>query len=107
MAIVGLLALLGLSVAQEPQKFTGTISDAVCGRAGHARMRMGPTDADCANLCVDAHGAAYVLDDAKTVYTLTGSTMLLQEFAARNVTVTGVLDPKTKAVRVQSIEAAK
>jgi hypothetical protein len=105
-AIVTVLALVSLSAAQETQKFTGTISDAMCGRTGHAQMRMGPTDAACTNACVDAHGAAYILYDAKNIYTL-DSPKQLKEFAGQMVTVTGTLDPKTKTLHVQSITAAR
>ena len=33
-------------------------------------MRMGPTDAECAMACLEAHGALYGLYDGKDVYTL-------------------------------------
>jgi len=105
-AVATVLALGSLSAAEQPEKFTGTISDAMCGRTGHAQMRMGPTDAECTNACVEAHGAAYVLDDAKVVYTLDGNKQL-KEFAGRKVTVTGTLDRKTRTLRVQSITAAQ
>ena len=105
-AFASVLALVSLSGAQAPQTFTGTISDAMCGRTGHAQMRMGPTDGDCTNACVDAHGAAYVLYDAKDIYTLDGNQQL-KAHAGQKVTVTGTLDPKTRTLRVQSIAAAR
>jgi hypothetical protein len=105
LAIVAALALVAVSAAQNSQTFTGTISDAVCGRS-HAQMRMAPTDPECTNACVDAHGSAYVLYDAKNMYTLDGSKQL-KEFAGQKVTITGTLDAKTKTVRVQSIAPAK
>jgi hypothetical protein len=99
------LTLVTLSAGQEPQTFTGTISDAMCGRTGHAQMRMGPTDAECTNACVEAHNTAYVLYDAKDTYTL-DSGQKLDAFAGRKVTVTGTLDSKTRTLRVRSIAAA-
>jgi hypothetical protein len=105
--IAGVVSLVSLSAAARPQTFVGRISDDMCWKAGHARMQMGPTDADCTTACVAEHGAAYVLvvksDD---VYTLS-ETRALQRFAGQNVEVVGVLDTKTKTIRVESITAAK
>ena len=104
--IVGLLALTGLSAAQSPQMFTGTITDDMCARADHSQMKMGPTDADCVKACVAAHGASYVLFDGKSVYTLSDQ-KTPEQFAAQKVTVVGTLDAKTKTIQVQSIAPAK
>jgi hypothetical protein len=55
--------LLGGTVGTvPPATFTGTIIDAECVREGHAAMRMGPTDAECARACVLSHDSAFVLD---------------------------------------------
>ena len=67
--IVGLLAGAALA-APGKQTFTGVISDDMC-TAGHAAMRMGPTDAECAVACADLHGSSYVLLSGKKVYALT------------------------------------
>lgn len=104
--LVGLLALTGLSAAQRPQTFTGIITDDMCALAGHAQMRMGPTDADCVKACIAAHGASYVLLDGKNVYTLSDQ-QTPEKFAAQKVTVVGTLDARTKAITVQSIAPAK
>ena len=104
--ILGLLALTGLSAAQGPQTFTGTITDDMCALAGHAQMKMGPTDADCVKACIAAHGASYVLLDGKNVYTLSDQ-QTPEKFAAQKVTVVGTLDAKTKTIKVQSIASAK
>jgi len=104
--IVGLLALTGLSAAQSPQTFTGIITDDMCALAGHAQMKMGPTDADCVKACITAHGASYVLLDGKNVYELSDQ-QTPEKFAAQKVTVVGTLDAKTKAIKVQSIAPAK
>ena len=104
--IAGVLALVSLSAAQKPQTFEGTISDDMCWKAGHEKMQMGPTDGECAKMCVLAHGAAYVLVAKSGVYTLSDA-KTPERFAGQKVTVTGVLDSKTKAIRVASIAASK
>ncbi len=104
--IVMLLALSALSAGQGKQTFTGVISDDMCATAGHASMRMGPTDAECTNACVIAHGAAYVLVDGKNVYMLSDQ-QTPEKFAAQKVTVVGTLDARTKTIQVDSIAAAR
>lgn len=104
--IGGLLAVAGLSAAQGPQTFTGTITDNLCAKGGHAQMRMGPTDADCVKACIISHDAMYVLFDGKDVYVLSDQQMP-EKFAAQRVTVVGTLDAKTRTIQVQSITAAK
>jgi len=95
-----------LSAAQGKQTFTGTITDNMCARGGHAQMRMGPTDAECTTACVSAHGATYVLYDGKEVYALSDQ-RTPEKFAGQKVRVTGTLDAKTKTIRVDSISASK
>jgi hypothetical protein len=104
--IVSLLAVAALSAAPGTQTFTGTITDDMCGNAGHARMRMGPTDAECTKACISAHGATYVLDDGKNVYTLSDQ-RTPEQFAAQKVRVVGTLNAKTRTIQVESIRAAK
>ena len=77
----------------------------MCAGVGHASMRMGPTDADCTIACVESHGAAYVLEDGKNIYTLSDQ-KAAQKFAGKKVQVTGTLDAKTKTLHVDSIRAA-
>ncbi len=105
-SIVSLLAVAALAAAQGKQTFTGVITDSMCDRADHSRMRMGSNDAECTVACIDAHGALYVLYDGKDVYTLSDQRMP-EKFAAKKVTVTGTLDAKTKTIQVESIAAAK
>jgi hypothetical protein len=100
-----LLLTLVASAPQAPQTFTGAISDDMCARADHSRMRMGPTDAECTVACVDAHGAEYVLYDGKTAYPLKAS-QPLAKFAGQKVRVTGTLDAKTGTIHVESIALA-
>ena len=101
-----LLLLTVLIAAPEQAKFTGTISDSMCPLADHSRMRMGPTDAECAKACHDAHDAPYVLYDGKEVYTLSDQKSP-EKFAGKKVTVVGTLNAKTKTIAVESITAAK
>lgn len=104
--LLSLLAAVALSVPPASQTFTGTITDNMCGKDGHARMRMGPTDAECTRACISAHGATYVLDDGKNVYTLSDQ-KTPERFAAQKVSVVGTLDAKTRTIHVESITAAK
>jgi hypothetical protein len=101
-----LLAAASLSAAPSQQTFSGTISDDVCARNGHAAMRMGPTDAECTKMCVLYHGSSYVLDAGKDVYMLSDQ-RTPANFAAQKVKVTGTLDAKTMTIQVTSIAAAK
>ena len=101
-----LFAFAALAASAGKQTFTGVITDSMCARGDHSRMRMGPTDAECTVACIDAHGAQYVLYDGKDVYTLSDQ-QTPEKFAAKKVTVTGTLDAKTKTIQVDSITAAK
>ena len=103
MALV--FAAASLSAAQSTQTFTGTITDSECALAGHAQMRMGPTDPECVLACIRSHGASYVLHDGKNVYVLSDQ-KTPEQFAARKVRVTGTLDTRTKTIKVYSITAA-
>ena len=78
----------------------------MCAETGHAAMRMGPTDAECAIACVQAHGAQYVLLTGKTIYNLSNQD-LPEKFAGAKVRVTGTLDAKTKTIQVESIKPAR
>jgi len=103
--IVILLALAGL-FGQGTRTFTGVITDSMCSTAGHAQMRMGPTDAECVTACISEHDATYVLYDGKNVYELSDQ-KTPQKFAAQKVKITGTLDAKKKTIQVSSISAAK
>lgn len=104
--VAGVLAGAALA-APGKRTFTGVITDDMCAnKAGHAAMRMGPTDAECTHACVDAHGSFYVLYDGKTAYTLSDQ-KAPQPFAGRRVKVTGTLNEKGNTILVASIVAAK
>ena len=101
-----LLAAAAVSAPRPAQTFTGTISDDMCALAGHASMRMGPTDPECTRACIRLHGASYVLVDGKTVFVLSDQ-KLPDQFAGQKVRVVGTLDEKTKTIKVDSIAAAQ
>jgi len=101
------LLLAGAALAAPAkQTFMGIITDHMCAETGHAAMRMGPTDGECAIACVQAHGAQYVLLTGKTIYNLSNQD-LPEKFAGAKVRVTGTLDAKTKTIQVESIKPAR
>jgi hypothetical protein len=104
--VIGVLAVAALSGAQgKPQTFTGVITDDMCAMAGHSRMRMGPTDAECVKACILSHDARYVLLAGEDVYELSDQ-QAPEKFAAQRVRIVGSLDAKSKTIRVESIAAA-
>ena len=104
--ILSLTIISALTAAPDKLKFTGVITDSMCGNGDHSQMRMGPTDAECTNACVEAHGAAYVLYDGKQSNTLSDQ-KTPEKFAGKKVTVMGTLEAKTKTIHVDSMTAAK
>jgi len=85
--------------------FTGVITDSECAKGDHKAMGMG-NDAECTKACVNVHGAQYVLYDGKKAYTLSDQ-KTPEQFAGKKVTVTGTLDAKGSALKVDSIKAAQ
>ena len=104
--ILSLFIVAVLAAPPGKQTFSGTITDSMCADADHSRMRMGPTDAECAIACKNEHDAPYVLYDGKEAYTLSDQ-KLPEKFAGKKVTVTGTLDAKTKTIQVDSIIPAR
>lgn len=104
--VLVLLVIASLEPAQSKRTFAGSITDSMCAAGDHSRMRMGSTDAGCTLACVDAHGAAFVLYDGKTVFELSDQ-KTSEKFAGRKVTVTGTLAADAKSIRVDSIVAAR
>jgi hypothetical protein len=95
------IALTTMLLAAAPQTFTGVITDTLCG----ARHNMeGHTDADCVKMCVKGSGQ-YAIFDGQNVYKLSDQ-KTPAKFAAQRVKVTGTLNPKTKTIKVTSIEPA-
>ncbi|HTR34487.1 MAG TPA: DUF5818 domain-containing protein [Bryobacteraceae bacterium] len=101
-----LIVIAILAAAPGQQKFTGVITDSMCPDGDHSHMQMGPTDAKCTLACIDEHGAQYVLYDGKATYTLSDQ-KTPERFAGKRVTVTGLLDARTKTIQVSSITEAK
>ena len=106
LVIVSLLLAAALAAGQASRTFTGVITDDVCATEGHAGMRMGPTDAECARLCVMLHDAKYVLADGKEIFALSDQ-QAPEKFAGRKVRVVGRLRAEGKIIQVESITAAK
>ena len=103
--LIGLLASATMFATQSRQTFSGTITDEMCPIADHSGMRMGSTDAACAQACIRAHSSSYVLYDGQDVYTLSDQDTP-EQFAGQRVRVIGTLDSKTKMIQVDSITAA-
>lgn len=106
--VVGLLVVLLCGAvsgaAQESRTFTGVVIDELCAVNGHAAMRMGPTDAECAKVCAEEHEAPFVLLDGSHVYQLSDQAKA-RAFAGARVKVVGVLDAKTDTIRVTAMAA--
>ena len=104
--IFNLLVFATLAAVPGKQTFNGIITDDNCPKADHSQMRMGPTDAECAMACIDAHGALYGLYDGNAFYTLSDQ-RAAEKFVGEKVRVIGTLDAKTKTIQVDSITAEK
>src|SRR5271169_4959643 len=104
--IFNLLVVAALAASPAKQTFTGIVTDDNCPKADHSVMRMGPTDAECAMACLEAHAALYGLYDGNDFYTLSDQ-KTPEKFIGKKVRVTGTLDAKTKTVQVDSITVGK
>lgn len=100
--ILSLLIAAALAPAQDRQRFTGTLTDAMCATGDHSKMRMGANDAECTIACVHSHGVLYVLYDGKQAYVLSDQ-RTTEKLAGKRVAVTGKLDAKTMTIQVDSI----
>lgn len=94
--------LLSLYAFAAPRTVEGVVTDTMCG-AKH--MLPGKTDADCTKECVKAKGTTYGLASGDQVFTLTGDTKQIAEYAGKRVKVTG--EVKGKTFTVQSIVPAQ
>lgn len=103
--ILSLLIVAALVPAQSGQRFTGTITDAMCATGDHSKMRMGPNDAECTIACVHSHGVLYVLYDGKQAYVLSDQ-KTSEKLAGKRVAVTGTLDAKAMTIQVDSMTQA-
>jgi hypothetical protein len=104
--IFNLLVVAALAATPGKQTFNGIVTDDNCPKADHSQMRMGPTDAECAMACIDAHGAIYGLYDGNEFYTLSDQ-RTPEKFVGKKVRVIGTLDAKTKTIQVDSITVEK
>ena len=96
--LLSLLVIAALTAAPEKHTFTGVITDSMCARGDHSKMKMGPTDAECTIACILEHGATYVLYDGKHAYDLSDQ-QTPEKFAGQSVTVIGTLDAKTMTLK--------
>ncbi len=104
--LCGLLLVAMLSAAPGKVRLKGVITDSMCATADHARMKMGPNDAECTRACIQEHGVLYVLWDGKEAWTLSDQ-HTPEKFAGKKVTVTGIPDAKAKTIQAASIIAAQ
>jgi hypothetical protein len=88
---------LALALAET---FTGVITDTMCG-AKHTMMKDQPDD-KCIKMCVKG-SSVYALFDGQNIFKLSDQTKPAK-FPAQKVKVTGTLDPKTKTIKITSIE---
>jgi hypothetical protein len=88
---------LALALAET---FTGVVTDSMCG-AKHTMMKDQPDD-KCVKMCVKG-SSDYALYDGQNVFKLSDQSKPAK-FAAQRVRVTGTLDPKTKTIKVNTIE---
>lgn len=82
------------------ETFTGVVTDTMCG-AKHTMMKDQPDD-KCVQMCVKG-SSEYGLFDGQNVFKLSDQSKPAK-FAAQKVKVTGTLDPRTKRIKVSSIE---
>lgn len=101
-AIIIAVAGSALPPAAGAPKYSGTISDHMCG-AGHKSMNMGG-DGKCVTACVKSMGARYVLWDGKTAYERSDEKGA-EKSAGKKVTVTGTAD-EARTLQAVAIAAA-
>jgi len=104
--IISMMAAAVMYAAGASKTYTGTITDSMCG-ANHAMMKISPND-KCVRECVrmDNGKWKYALLVGKDMYVLSDQ-QTPEKFAAKRVTVTGTVYPKTGILKVDKIEAAK
>ena len=95
-----LLSASTLALAHDAQRFTGVVSDAMCGTK---HMSKDKSAADCARECAKQGDYALVVGDK--VYTLKGDKDAIGKLAGATAVVEGDLDGTT--IKVESIEAVK
>ena len=102
--VLSALLLASTVHAQASRTYVGIITDTMCG-ASHKAMNISP-DSKCVLECVKSSKTVkYALLDGTAVYTLSDQETPAK-FAAQKVKVTGVLNEKTRILKVEKIEAA-
>jgi len=96
--------------------FLGEISDSQCAFNIHSLTRshqemlksksMGGSAKECADYCVKYLGGVLVLSSKQDVYRLSNPERVV-DFTGQQVKITGTLQPKTKTIHVERIEAVK
>jgi len=116
LATVATACVLCFAGGGQERVFVGEIGDSQCALNVHSLSRshaemlkkpgVGTTPADCARYCVKNLGGVFVLVVKEKVYKLDN-----QELAEKNagikVKLTGILDPQTNVIAVQSMEPIK
>ena len=96
-----ILGGLLVAAATTPQTITGIITDTMCGSKHN--MTKGQPDDDCTRLCVKG-SREFALYDGKTLWKLSDQKTPAR-FAAKQVKVTGAVDPKAMTIKVTTIES--
>lgn len=114
----GMVAIFSLVImtyaSDDPvHTFEGEVSDSQCAMNVHSLTRShqemlktrshGNTPADCTIYCVAYLGGRFVLVSGKKVYRLDNDD-LVKKFAARKVKISGVLDVKSDAIHVITVD---
>ena len=92
---------IALGAGSQPETFRGVITDTMCGKT-HG-MVAGQPDDKCIAACTKNSSSQYALYDGNAVLKLSDQ-KTPAKFAARRVKVTGLLNEKTKTIKVNSIE---
>lgn len=110
------IAILAHAGDGETRVFFGEISDSQCALNIHSLTRshqemlksksMGGNAKECADYCVKYLGGVLVLASKQDVYRFSNPEQVVG-FTGRQVKITGSLQPKTKTIHVQTIEAVK
>jgi hypothetical protein len=96
------VCMLALPAFAGPQRFTGVITDTMCGKT-HG-MTAGQPDDKCIAMCVKGSSSQYALFDGTDVLKLSDQKKPAR-FASQRVKVTGTLNEKTKTIKLESIES--
>jgi Protein of unknown function (DUF5818) len=109
LALVGAAGLICMGAGEHAKVFHGEIADSQCAlnvhslSQSHAEMLKKKTNAECVRYCVKYLGGVFVLEVKTKVYKLDNQE-LAEKHAGEKVKLTGVLDPKTNTIAVESIE---